>query len=168
VTQQKKKAVGNVVEDVENEEVGNKVSLKNEPSPIDILLSLDENSLKVEESLYIKRLKMDWRVRSVVYDEFRTIADRSLEASVGKNGRRLVNTDEQLSQLLLIYYGSVDPDLHDERLYQKYGINKLEPEELIKKILLPGEIAAVSALIQKMSGFDDIFKQFSEAAENLS
>lgn len=58
--------------------------------------------------------------------------------------------------------GVVSPDFKDVRLAAKYGLLKegepwgahgVTPPELVQAMLLPGEIAAISLAVQKLSGY---------------
>lgn len=50
--------------------------------------------------------------------------------------------------------GTADPDLKNTELLAKY--NAVTPAELIKKMLLPGEIEDLSRAIEKLSGFREV------------
>ena len=51
----------------------------------------------------------------------------------------------------IVLAGVVDPDLRSKELMEKY--NAPTPAEMLKKMLLPGEIEDVSRAIEKLSGY---------------
>jgi len=51
----------------------------------------------------------------------------------------------------IVLAGVVDPDLKSKELMEKYGAPT--PVEMIKKLLLPGEIIDISREIEKLSGY---------------
>jgi len=141
--------------------------IENAPSPIDILLKRDIAS-PVEQSMNLPRLGINWTVRALTQDEFEEISDRaSKRVKIEGTNRYRNSVDTPMSYRLMIYYGSVNPDLHDNRLYEHWSIDSNKPDDLIKAMLLPGEIVALSTFISTVSGFDEIFNQFVETAENL-
>lgn len=58
---------------------------------------------------------------------------------------------EQDSELQILLTGCVDPELKDARLQEKFG--GVTPAETVKAMLLPGEIADLSAEIERLSGY---------------
>lgn len=51
----------------------------------------------------------------------------------------------------ILLAGTVEPNLKDSELLAKYGA--VTPAELIKKMLLPGEIEDLSRAVEKLSGY---------------
>ena len=58
---------------------------------------------------------------------------------------------EQDSELQILLAGCADPELKDTRLQEKFG--GVTPAETVKAMLLPGEIADLSAEIERLSGY---------------
>lgn len=54
----------------------------------------------------------------------------------------------------ILLAGTVDPNLKDTELMEKY--NAATPAELVKKMLLPGEIEDLSRMIEKLSGYRSV------------
>lgn len=54
-------------------------------------------------------------------------------------------------ELRTLLAGVVEPNLKDKELLAKYGA--LTPAELVKKLLLPGEITDMSREVEKLSGY---------------
>lgn len=51
----------------------------------------------------------------------------------------------------ILLAGCVEPELKDERLLEKFG--GATPADVVKKMLLAGEIADLSAAIERLSGY---------------
>lgn len=51
----------------------------------------------------------------------------------------------------IVLAGTVEPNLKDENLLAKY--NAATPAELVKKMLLPGEVEDISRAIETLSGY---------------
>jgi hypothetical protein len=51
----------------------------------------------------------------------------------------------------ILLAGVVEPNLKDKALLEKYGAGT--PAELVKKLLLPGEIETISKTIEQLSGY---------------
>lgn len=58
---------------------------------------------------------------------------------------------EKDSELQILLAGCVDPDLKDAALQVKFG--GITPAETLKAMLLPGEIADLSAEVERLSGY---------------
>ena len=63
--------------------------------------------------------------------------------------KKLHEGEEMEVHILLA--GIVEPDLKDKGLLSKYGA--ATPAELVKKLLLPGEITDMSREVDKLSGY---------------
>lgn len=57
----------------------------------------------------------------------------------------------QDSDVHILLAGCVDPDLKDPRLMEKFG--GATPADTVKRMLLPGEIADLSAAVERLSGY---------------
>ena len=73
---------------------------------------------------------------------------RALPYGMVKSIRDSVAGDPGLDILLA---GCVEPNLKDERLQEKFG--GATPADVVKRMLLPGEIADLSQVIEKLSGY---------------
>lgn len=63
---------------------------------------------------------------------------------------RQMNSEDLTVQILLA--GCKDPDFRDKRLLDPER-ELVTPEDVVKSVLLPGEIEEISAEIEKLSGF---------------
>lgn len=55
------------------------------------------------------------------------------------------------SEVAILLAGCVEPDLKNEELLKKFGAPT--PAELVKKMLLPGEVADLSMEVERLSGY---------------
>lgn len=58
---------------------------------------------------------------------------------------------EEETEIGILLAGVVEPDLKNKDLLAKY--NAVTPAELVKKLLLPGEIMEISQQIERLSGY---------------
>lgn len=54
----------------------------------------------------------------------------------------------------ILLAGTIEPNLKDPELLAKF--NAVTPAELVKKMLLPGEIEDLSRCVEKLSGYRDV------------
>lgn len=57
----------------------------------------------------------------------------------------------QDSDVHILLAGCMEPDLKDPRLMEKFG--GATPADTVKRMLLPGEIADLSAAVERLSGY---------------
>lgn len=57
----------------------------------------------------------------------------------------------QDADVQILLSGCVEPDLKDPRLLEKFG--GATPADVVKRMLLPGEIADLSAVVERLSGY---------------
>lgn len=57
----------------------------------------------------------------------------------------------QDSDIHILLAGCADPDLKDQQLMEKFG--GATPADTVKRMLLPGEIADLSAAVERLSGY---------------
>ncbi len=114
--------------------------MEKEQNVIDLLLNLDPPKLP-EKDIKIKRLTklcgadVVFKIRALPYNK---VADV----------RKMAGEDMSID---IILAGVASPDLKDSRLLQKY--KAVTPAELVKSMLLPGEIEDISREIEKLSGY---------------
>lgn len=113
---------------------------------LDLLLNIDENKLKIpDKEVEIKRLsdltgeKIVFKIQAVSMDKYISIA----EQSQGETG------DVKIFTLIA---GVKEPSLKNKDLMSKYGC--VTPKDLVKKLLLPGEITKIYNEISQLSGFN--------------
>ena len=82
----------------------------------------------------------------------------------GKPGRvnAELDTDKYLGMLAAAC--TVEPDLQNAQLQDSYGT--MEPDELLKKMLLPGEYVEYLRPVQEINGFDISMDELKKMAKN--
>jgi hypothetical protein len=118
--------------------------------------------LKVEKAVPIKRLGVDFIVKSIDGKTLGRIQEQATHY-VGKGARREAQIDEQKMSALLIAEACVNINFGDSALLKKYGAS--DPGDCVQKSLLAGELAKLSQAIMEVSGFDNFDDQI-ESAKN--
>lgn len=125
-------------------------------SLVDKLLQLDAAKIKMpEKEIEIKRLsellgeKAIFRIRAIDGQRYSDIQRLAIDIS---NKGNVKDIDMYKLQVLTIIEGVVDPNLKDKKLLEHF--NCATPEELVKKLLLAGEITDLYNEITKLSGYE--------------
>lgn len=108
---------------------------------LELLLSREPKSPREEKEVKIKRL-------SPKGEEAVVFTLHSLGYSRAAELKRMDNPEQPLFILL---EGVTSPNLKDQRLLDHYGA--ATPAELLKKMLLPGEIDDLCREVEKLSGY---------------
>lgn len=148
------------VEPTPMDEVRDELGIGDGVDPVAALLDAPEEAPK--DRVFIKRLKA-WFVVEAIQDDkaYDRIVDRC--TSYVKNRRGSGRTREvdgrRLTRLTVAHY-TISPAFHPDRgraefdkLATKYGTK--EPEVLVDRALLMGEVDALSDMIMTISGFED-------------
>ncbi len=168
----KDKSPGDEVETTDEPDVKSELSddIKDSGHALAVLLAMDpEKALDNDISFKIVRLKSTWIARGLTSDEFTKIAKQALirEPDPDNPSRKVTRVDNNVLYALAIFHGIKEPNLKSIELFEHYGIERSKPIDLIRKILLPGEIVLVSGKVNEASGFADTFNQLEEVSENL-
>lgn len=107
---------------------------------LDILLKHEIPNLP-EKEFKIKRL-------SAIYGEPVIFKLKALQYN---QANELTNSQKEDLNVHIVLAGTVEPNLKDTDLKEKYGA--LTPAELVKKMLLPGEVVDLARAIEKLSGY---------------
>lgn len=79
---------------------------------------------------------------------------QEMNNSAGKAGKNSTKTRDDLAATLeIVADGVVDPNFRDSRLLEKF--NTPDPGDIIKAILLPGEIQQISMKILELCGMNE-------------
>jgi hypothetical protein len=120
---------------------------------LDLLLKLDQTKLKrPTKEVEIKRLsaitdeKVVFVCEALTADEMAGIQEMVLDVK-GQD------VDVSEMQVLTVLAGVKEPSFKDQKLLSYY--NAPTPKELLRKLLLPGEIAALYNNISELSGYGD-------------
>lgn len=119
---------------------------------LDLLLQLDESKLKKpDKEVEIKRLteltghKTVFKIEAISPGKMEEIQDLSIDIKT-KN----INVGEM--QILTVLEGIKSPNFKSKQLMDKFQVHT--PKDLIRKILLPGEIMTLYNMVGELSGFD--------------
>ena len=137
-----KKDIDIVEKDIDIMEKGKDVDV------IEKLLQLGDE--KITRTIYLKRLDLVLTIRPITTKEMFELRRRCTY----RNPRTKDETyDIEKEQLGIIVIGTVSPNWKDERLLSKYNV--LTGEDVVRRVLLPGEVVAVAYEIQDLSGFNE-------------
>lgn len=103
-----------------------------------------------------------WKIRTMTEAENEEIRKAATRLVKGKNGVKLPETNPEEYAARMVVASVVFPDMRNAELQKSYGI--LGAEELLKKMLLPGEYAALIQKVQEINGFD---RDINEAVEEI-
>lgn len=139
---------------------------------LDMLLNIDPEKIKDRptKQLYMPRLSrlagadVYFTIRALTIDEAKDIRQNATKIRFNKAHEKEEYYDEEEAAIFVLLQGVIDPDLRDERLMERFGAPT--PKELVKKLLLSGEIANISEQIMKLSGFNSVGDVDGEQIKN--
>lgn len=102
-----------------------------------------------KKTVLIKRLDVPFTLRALKSSEIFSIRERCTYRNDRKGVEKFNDED---FYALLIATATVSPDLKNKKLLEVY--NAITPEEVIKKMLLPGEIIELADIVLSLSGWD--------------
>lgn len=105
-----------------------------------------------------------WKIRTMSEAENEEIRKSSTIVTKGKNGTRSSETKPEIYLGKLAASSVVFPNLKDAELQKSYGV--LGEENLLKKMLLAGEYAALIQTVQSINGFDRDINEDVETVKN--
>ena len=123
-----------------------------------------------EEYVVSKRFKdteghpIPWKLRSMTEDENQECRKAATRKVKGKNGVYTQDIDPNEYMVKLMSSSVVYPDLKDAELQRSYGV--LGAESLLRKMLLPGEFAALGERVQSLNGFDQDMNELVDEVKN--
>ncbi|MCW2277731.1 phage tail assembly chaperone [Heliophilum fasciatum] len=105
-----------------------------------------------------------WTLRTMTEAENEEIRKAATRTVKGKGGIKTpeTNVDEYLAKLTVA--SVVFPNLKDAELQKSYGV--IGAEALLRKMLLPGEYAALVEKVQEMNGYDKDMNDLVEEVKN--
>ena len=134
---------------------------------------LAENALAVENVRYVASNRfvengkaVEWEIKCITSAEdeaLRKGCTRRVQVP-GKKNQYLPETDFNAYLGKLAAACTVYPNLNDKTLQDSYHV--MGAEELLKKMLTPGEYAAYAAKVQEVCGFDVSFQELADDAKN--
>lgn len=105
-----------------------------------------------------------WELRSMTESENEECRKAATRKVKGKNGAMVpeTNTDEYLAKLVV---SSIQfPSLKDAELQKSYGV--MGAENLLRKMLLPGEYASLVQRVQDINGFNKSLNELADEVKN--
>lgn len=111
---------------------------------------LDADSVP-EKTVKLDRLGIPVTLQGLTGKQVFSIRERCTERK-DKKGRVTVQLDEEQFNTALIAVATVKPNWGDSKLLAKYRASS--PEEVIKRILLAGELSALGDVVLDLSGFN--------------
>jgi hypothetical protein len=107
-----------------------------------------------------------WKLRSMTEaenEECRKAATRSIKGNNGRKGTEVKVIPEEYVAKLTV--ASIEfPNLKDAELQKSYNV--IGAEMLLRKMLLPGEYAALVQKVQDINGFDKDMNELVEEVKN--
>lgn len=116
-----------------------------------ILQRLLEADTVPEKTVKLERLGIPVTLRGLTGKQVFSIRERCTERKERK-GRFTERLDEEQFNTALIATATVKPNWGDSKLLAKYSASG--PEEVIKRILLAGELSALGDVVLDLSGFN--------------
>ncbi|QUI25520.1 XkdN-like protein [Vallitalea pronyensis] len=102
---------------------------------------------------------LQFKIRAITDSQMSEI--QKICMRTGKKGK--VDFDVSKFNRLIAIKGSVEPQFEDAQSIKSVGC--VTPEDYIKKVMLPGEIATLAEQIQTLSGYTDL-EDLKEQAKN--
>lgn len=93
-----------------------------------------------------------WKLRSITEEENQECRKAATRKVKGKNGVFTPEIDPNDYMAKLMVSSVIYPDLKNSELQKSYSV--LGAESLLRKMLLPGEFAALGERVQALNGFD--------------
>lgn len=105
-----------------------------------------------------------WKLRTMTEAENEEIRKSSTRKAKQKNGMQVPDLNPDLYVAKMVVACVVYPNLKDAELLQSYGV--MAADELLKKMLLAGEYAALAQKVQEINGFDKDINDLVEEVKN--
>ncbi len=105
-----------------------------------------------------------WKLRALSEAENEELRKAATHYVKGKGGQRIPETKPEIYLAKIAAASVVYPDLKDAELQQSYGV--VGAEELLKKMLLAGEYAALIQKVQEINGFDRDINELMDEVKN--
>ncbi|QTH41733.1 hypothetical protein J4772_30075 [Cohnella sp. LGH] len=104
-----------------------------------------------ERAVRLERLDIPVKLRGLTGKQVFSIRERCTERKE-KRGQTIERLDEELFNVSLIAASTISPNWGNPQLLAKFSASG--PEEVIKRILLAGEMSALGDVVLDLSGFN--------------
>lgn len=124
----------------------------------------------IEEVFISERFKdkegksVPWKIKAITEAENQEIRKASTRKVKAKGGMQMPETDPNAYSTRLVAECVVFPNLKDSALQASYGVQGAD--NLIAKMLYPGEFAELVTKVQELNGFDQDINETSDKAKN--
>lgn len=119
------------------------------------------NTVNLEDEVKISdRIPFKFKIRAMSNEEYAALQKR--HTKMYRKGKMDFNSTD--FNLGMITSCCVEPNFKSADFVKKVGA--LTPEEAVKKVLLPGEIANLATFIQELSGFDKDTEELRDEVKN--
>ncbi len=134
---------------------------------------LAQNAIKAECTKYVASTRfldknkkpMAWEIKTITNSEDEDIRNAHKKKEFVPGTRQTsVYLDQEAYAVALICECVVYPNLNDAGLQESYGV--IGAEELIKKMLTPGEYTSLFSAIQQANGFETGMNDKIKTAKN--
>lgn len=126
----------------------------------DVLSAFLSSDLNVEESFHLSRLGVDLNFKAIDGKKMVRLQQQSTHYS-GKGANRVAELDEHKFGALAIAESCTSINFGDTKMLEKF--NASDAGDCVQKSLLAGEIANLTQVVMKISGFGDMQKQVDDA-----
>jgi len=123
----------------------------NEMSQEEVLQRLLDADSIPERAVKLERLGIPVRLRGLTGKQVFSIRERATERN-SRRGQTTERLDEEQFNVALIAASTVSPNWGDPKLLAKYSASG--SDEVIKRILLAGELSALGDIVLDLSGFN--------------
>lgn len=111
-----------------------------------------------------KKKPIDWEIQAVTSEEDARIRKAHMKKVSGKGGVVTQNFDAEEYLATLATRCVVYPNLNNAELQNSYGV--MSAEQLIKKMLKPGEYQTLLQKVQEVNGYNLTINDLVEEAKN--
>ncbi len=128
-------------------------------SVLDAILLVEDLGEKVKGDWHHPRMNIDFQIESINSEVWEKMQkDCTIRTKLKGSGQLSTEIDGSKFNLLVILNGCMDPSFRDQetkdKLKAKLGVDELTNTELIRSILLEGEIVSLAAEIMTVTGFN--------------
>ncbi|EHQ92093.1 phage tail assembly chaperone [Desulfosporosinus youngiae] len=123
-----------------------------------------------EEVIVSERFKgpdgkpIPWKIHNITETENEEYRKAATKRVKGKNGSQQVETDQNAYLIKILVASVVFPDLKNAELQKSYGV--MGAEDLLRKMLFPGEYATLVQKVQELNGFDQSLGDLMDEVKN--
>ena len=127
---------------------------------------IDEHVKYVASKRFTEKGKpIEWEIKAIDSDlDERLRKDCTKKVPLGKRGQYTQETDTDKYIAMMCVASTVYPNLNDAELQDAYGVKS--GEELLKKMLKPGEYTDYKAKVMEVNGYDLSMEELVDEAKN--